>query len=161
MLPQNIARYPNCFLTLTHEQISNPCWGPSLSTHDPGIWIGSPPSFPRGFPDCSVIKNLPTIQETQETWVQFLGWENPLEEEMATHSSILAWKILWARGTWWATVHGVAKSQDTSDKHFHFPIQKLQKFTGRLACHIVVRIGNYRPCYKYLIQSIWPPHAKS
>ena len=44
-------------------------------------------------------------------WVQFLGWENPLEEEMATHSSILAWKIPWARGTWWATVHGVAKSQ--------------------------------------------------
>ena len=31
----------------------------------------------------------------QETWVQFLGWEDPLEEEMATHSSILAWKIPW------------------------------------------------------------------
>ena len=31
----------------------------------------------------------------QETWVQFLGWEDPLEEEMATHPSILAWKILW------------------------------------------------------------------
>ena len=31
----------------------------------------------------------------QETWIQFLGWEDPLEEEMATHSSILAWKILW------------------------------------------------------------------
>ena len=31
----------------------------------------------------------------QETWVQSLGWEDPLEKEMATHSSILAWKILW------------------------------------------------------------------
>jgi len=31
----------------------------------------------------------------QETWVQFLGWEHPLEKEMATHSSILAWRILW------------------------------------------------------------------
>ena len=35
-------------------------------------------------------------QETQETWVRFLGWENPLEEGMATHSSILAGKIAWA-----------------------------------------------------------------
>ena len=35
------------------------------------------------------------MQETEETWVQFLGWEDPLEEEMATHSSILAWRIPW------------------------------------------------------------------
>ena len=40
-----------------------------------------------------VVKNLPTIQEMQEMWVQSLGWEDPLEEEMATHFSILAWKI--------------------------------------------------------------------
>ena len=41
------------------------------------------------------VKNLPAVQETQETWVQFLSWEDPLEEEMATHSSILAWEIPW------------------------------------------------------------------
>ena len=41
--------------------------------------------------------NLPAMQETQETRVQSLGWEDPLEEEMATHSSILAWKIPWAQ----------------------------------------------------------------
>ena len=35
------------------------------------------------------------MQETQETWILSLGWEDPLEEEMAIHSSILAWKILW------------------------------------------------------------------
>ena len=35
------------------------------------------------------------MQETQETQVQFLGWEDPLEEEMAAHSGILAWRILW------------------------------------------------------------------
>ena len=40
-----------------------------------------------------VVKNLPTIQEMQEMWVQSLGWEDPLEEEMATDFSILAWKI--------------------------------------------------------------------
>ena len=38
------------------------------------------------------VKRLPTMQET---WVQSLGWEDLLEKEMATHSSILAWKILW------------------------------------------------------------------
>ena len=38
------------------------------------------------------VKSLPAVWET---WVQFLGQENPLEKEMTTHSSILAWKILW------------------------------------------------------------------
>ena len=46
--------------------------------------------FPRG----SVVKNLP-MQESQETWVRSLGWEDPSEEEMATHSSILALKNAW------------------------------------------------------------------
>ena len=54
-----------------------------------------------------MVKNLPAIWET---WVQSLGWEGPLEEGMATHSSILAWKIPMDRGAWWATVHGVEKS---------------------------------------------------
>ena len=38
------------------------------------------------------VKNMPAMQET---WVQSLGWEDPLQKEMATHSSILAWKIPW------------------------------------------------------------------
>ena len=46
-----------------------------------------------------------------ETWVQSLGQEDPLEEGMATHSSILAWRIPMGRGAWRATVHDVAKSQ--------------------------------------------------
>ena len=54
------------------------------------------------------VKNPPAMQET---WVQSLGWEDPLEEGMATHSSILAWRIRMDGGTWWATAHGVAKSQ--------------------------------------------------
>ena len=48
-----------------------------------------------GFPSGSAQKNLTTMQETQETWVQSLGWEDLLEEGMATHSSILAWRIPW------------------------------------------------------------------
>ena len=41
------------------------------------------------------VKNPPAMQETQEMRVGYLGWEDPLEEEMAAHSSILAWKIPW------------------------------------------------------------------
>ena len=48
-----------------------------------------------GFPGGSVVKNLPAIQETQETQVQSLGQEDPLEKEMATHSSLLACRIPW------------------------------------------------------------------
>ena len=42
-----------------------------------------------------MVKNLPAMQEMQETLVQSLGWEDPMEKGMATHSSILAWKIQW------------------------------------------------------------------
>ena len=55
-----------------------------------------------------IAKNPPAMWET---WVQSLGWEDPLEEGMATHSSILAWRIPMDRGAWQATVHGVTKSQ--------------------------------------------------
>ena len=48
-----------------------------------------------GFPGGSVVKNQPAKQETQETWVQSLGQEDPVQKEMATHSSILAWEIPW------------------------------------------------------------------
>ena len=44
-------------------------------------------------------------------WIQSLGWEDPLEEGMATHTSILAWRIPMDRGVWWATVHVVTENQ--------------------------------------------------
>ena len=56
----------------------------------------------------------------RETWVQSLGQEDPLEEGMATYSSILAWRIPMDRGTWRATVHEVAESWTRlSDKALH------------------------------------------
>ena len=48
-----------------------------------------------GFLGGSVVTNLPARQETRDMWVQSLGREDPLEEEMAAHSSILAWRIPW------------------------------------------------------------------
>ena len=65
------------------------------------------------------------MQETQEIQVQSLGWEDPLEEDMETHSSILAWRICMDRGAWWATVHGVTKSQ-TQLKWLSMPTKTLQ-----------------------------------
>ena len=101
-----------------------------------------------GFPDGSVVKNPPAMQETPSsipvlgrspgegigyplqyfwaflvaqtaknrrvmwhTWVRSLSQEDPLEEGMATHSNILAWRIPMDRGAWWATVRGVTKSR--------------------------------------------------
>ena len=55
-----------------------------------------------------MVKNLPAMQET---WVQSLDWEDPLEEGMETHSSVLVWKISIGKGAWQATVLGVTKSQ--------------------------------------------------
>ena len=54
------------------------------------------------------VKKLLSLQETQ---VQSLGWEDPLEKGMATHSNILVHSNPVDRGTWWTTVHGVSKSR--------------------------------------------------
>ena len=55
-----------------------------------------------------MLKKLPAMQKTQ---VRSMGWEDLLEKEMATHFSILAWRIPTDREAWWATDHGVTKSQ--------------------------------------------------
>ena len=68
-----------------------------------------------------MVKHLPA---TRETWVQSLGWEDPLEKEMATHSRYLCLENSMDGEAWWATVHGVAKSWTqlsnfTFTFHFH------------------------------------------
>ena len=55
-----------------------------------------------------LVKNPPA---TQETLVRFLAWDDPMEEGMATHSYILAWRVPMDRGAWRAAVRGVTKSQ--------------------------------------------------
>jgi len=53
-----------------------------------------------------MVKSLPAVKET---WVQFLGWEDPLEKEMATYSSILAWRIPWTEEPGRVQSHGVSR----------------------------------------------------
>ena len=86
----------------------------------------------KGFLVAQAIKNLPVLQET---WVQSLGWEDSLEKGMATHASILAWKIPWTKEPCRATVHGVIKSQTrlndftftfTFYVHYDFPMAQWQ-----------------------------------
>ena len=76
----------------------------------PGEGIGYPLQYSWASLLAQTVKNLPVMQET---WVQYLGWEDPLEEGMTTQSSVLAWRIPMDRRDWKATVHGVAKSDTT------------------------------------------------
>ena len=76
-----------------------------------------------------LVKNLPAMQETQETRVWSMGWEDPLEESMVTHSSILAGKNPMDRGAWQATVHGcffnpLPKGYTSSDFTSMLPYQE-------------------------------------
>ena len=73
----------------------------------PGEGIGYPLQYSWASLVAQMVKNPPAIRET---WVQSLGWEDPLEDGMATHSILLAWRIPMHRGAWQAAVHGVTKS---------------------------------------------------
>ena len=76
------------------------------------------------FPGGSAVKSSPAMQETR---VQSLGGEDPLEEGMATHSNILACRIPMDRGAWWATVRGVAKRQTRLSDAAQHKLQRKQK----------------------------------
>ena len=78
--------------------------------------------------EAQMVKNLPAMWET---WVQSLGWE---EEGMATHPSILAWRIPMDRGAWRVAVHGVRKTEQLSTAHIciHHTLFIHSSITGRL-----------------------------
>ena len=73
-----------------------------------GEGIGYPLQYSWASLVAQTVKN-PTAM--WETWVRSLGWEDPLQEGVATHSSILAWRIPMDRGAWQATVHRVTNHQ--------------------------------------------------
>ena len=79
------------------------------SGRSPGEGIGYPLQYSWASLMAQLVKYWPAMRET---WVQSLGWEDPLEEGMTTHSSILAWRIPMDRGAWPAVVHGVAVRHD-------------------------------------------------
>ena len=87
--------------------VGDPSWIPG-SERSPGEGIGYPLQYPWAFLMAQMVKNPPTMWET---WVQSLDWEDPLEEGMATHSSILAWRISMNCSPPGSSVDGVAKSQ--------------------------------------------------
>ena len=74
----------------------------------PGEGIGYPLQYSWASLVAQMAKNLPAVWET---WVQSLGWEDLLEKGLATHSSVLAWRIPMDTGAWQATVHGLADSR--------------------------------------------------
>ena len=78
------------------------------SGKSPGEGISYPLLYSWASLVAQMVKNPPAMRET---WVPSLGWEDMLEEGMATHSSILAWRIPMGRAAWLATVHGVTKNR--------------------------------------------------
>ena len=84
-----------------------------------------------------VVKNLPAMQETQETQVLSLDGEGSLEEGMETHSSILSWIIPRDRGGWWATVHRATKSGTL-----------LRRLSAHACIHFLLRDMPLAPCIK-------------
>ena len=89
----------------------------ACNARDPGLIpglgrsSGKGMSYPVQYSWVSLVaQTVKNLSATWETWVRSLGWEDPLEEGMATHSSIFAWRIPMDRGAWQVTVHGVAKS---------------------------------------------------
>ena len=81
-------------------------------------------SAPLGLPGGSAVNNPPAMQEAQETWVQFQGPEDPLEEGRATHSSILAGRIPWTEEPGRLQSRGVSKSQTQLNTHTHTHTQQ-------------------------------------
>ena len=78
----------------------------------------------KGFLSGIVVKNLPVMQELQETQIRYLGQEDPLEEGMATHSNILAWRIPWTQepgGLWSIELRSIGW-------------QRVRHFSSDLAC---------------------------
>ena len=82
-------------------------WIPG-SGRSSGEGIGYPLQYSWAFLVVQTVKNLPAMEET---WVRSLGWEDPLEKGMVTHSSILAWRIPWTEEPGGLQSMGVTKSQ--------------------------------------------------
>ena len=99
-----------------------------------------------------MVKNLPAMRET---WVLSLGWEDPQEEETATHPSILAWRIPMDRGAWWVTVH-VTVGHDWVTKHegklltHTYPPKHLKKLSDVTEWKFTGVLSHYSGCSGFI-----------
>ena len=100
-MPDNIPRRENANAHNSMLQIISSTWGRTWiwedNTKNQCMWI--PIGAMGGIWASLVAQMVKNLPATQETWVQSLGWEDPLEKGMATHSSILAWKIPWTEAS--------------------------------------------------------------
>ena len=106
-----------------------------------GVLSSSSHKDTRGFPGGSAVKTLPaTAQETQVTWVQSLGWEDPLEEEMASHSSILAWRTPWTEepGGLQSTGSRKRRTGPNTLTHIRAPINWIRAYPNNL-----IQLGHF------------------
>ena len=87
-----------------------------------------------------MVKRPPTVRET---WVQSLGWEDLLEKEMATHSSILAWKIPWTEKPGVYSPWGRKESDTTEQLHFHFRLTIIPKCSSFLPGAFHLSLKNF------------------
>ena len=113
----------------------------------PGERIGYPLQYSWASLVAQLVKNPPVMWET---WVQSLGWDYPLEEGMATHSSVLAWRIPMEKEAWQATVHRVTKSrtwQQLSTSYcspgwLYKHIQIVLIIFSKISAGMVIRVGS-------------------
>ena len=89
-----------------------------------------------GLPSGSVVQNLPA--NGGQTQVLSLGWEDPLKEEMATHSSILAWKILWTEELGGLQSMGHKESEATQQLSTHPHMKKLAQYLEQSSQQLLV-----------------------
>ena len=114
--------------------VGDPSLIPRSGSH-PGDRIGYPLQYFWASLAAQTVKNLPAVWET---CVRSQGQEDPLEKGMATHSSILAWRIPVNRGTWRATVHGVRKSRTRLSDWAQY--STMIRDVGRFYVHFCVHI---------------------
>ena len=102
-----------------------------------------------------MVKNLPVIQET---WVQSLSWEDPLEEEMATHSNILAWKISWTEEPGGYSQRVTKSPTQLSNKHFHFFTSIIEniKIKANYICLLIYESEKRCVSCSVVSTSMWP-----
>ena len=106
----------------------------------PGEGIGYPLQYSWASLVAQSVKNLPALQET---WIQSLGWEDDLAEGVASHFSILTWRIPIDRGAWWGAVNGVEKRQtrlsDKAQPRTHNTVYKRPIFKSRYTYRLKVK----------------------